>query len=76
SMAGWGNDNYHPFVRIQWDVVETIRRWLGEEYYISFQAETMEERVKFVEKGLWSITPLNEACASHYDETKKDWFGG
>ncbi|OFA10625.1 hypothetical protein ENFAE_25840 [Enterococcus faecalis] len=76
SMSGWGNDNYHPFVRIQWDVVETIRRWLGEEYYLSFQAETMEERVKFVEKGLWSITPLNEAYASHYDETKKDWFGG
>lgn len=76
SMAGWGNDNYHPFVRIQWDVVETIRRWLGEEYYLSFQAETMEQRVKFVEKGLWSITPLNEAYASHYDETKKDWFGG
>lgn len=76
SMAGWGNDNYHPFVRIQWNVVETIRRWLGEEYYISFQVETMEQRVKFVEKGLWSITPLNEAYASHYDETKKDWFGG
>ncbi|EGO2800809.1 phage baseplate upper protein [Enterococcus faecalis] len=76
SMSGWGNDNYHPFVRIQWDVVETIRRWLGEEYYLSFQAETMEERVKFVEKGLWSITPLNEAYASHYDETKQDWFGG
>ncbi|EKL7554345.1 BppU family phage baseplate upper protein [Enterococcus faecalis] len=75
SLVGNKGD-YHPFVRIQWDVVETIRRWLGEEYYLSFQAETMEERVKFVEKGLWSITPLNEAYASHYDETKKDWFGG
>lgn len=76
SMAGWGNDNYHPFVRIQWDVVETIRRWLGEEYYLSFQAETLEQRVKFVEKGLCSIMPLNEVYASHYDETKKGWFGG
>ncbi|WP_312324236.1 phage baseplate upper protein [Soonwooa sp.] len=76
SMTGWGNDDYHPFVRIQWDVVETIRRWLGEEYYLSFHAETMEQRVKFVEKGLWSITPLNEACASHFDEAKDDWFGG
>lgn len=74
SISG-GKTQYHSFMRIQWDVVETIRRWLGDEYYLSFNAETMEQRVELAEKGLCSIYPLTRGYAYHRMEDSSRVYG-
>lgn len=51
-----------PYMRIQWNVVEDIRRWLGEAY---FQGVSLNEQIEIVEKGIYSIVPKNQAYGYH-----------
>ncbi|HGF8211236.1 TPA: BppU family phage baseplate upper protein [Enterococcus faecium] len=65
----------YPYMIIQWNVVEEIQRWLGEEYYLGLNAETLAQRVLLVEKGLVSITPSTYGYAYH-GTTEDVWSRG
>ncbi|MBD9891141.1 BppU family phage baseplate upper protein [Enterococcus faecalis] len=65
GISGWDNNPFHVFLLIQWDIVEEIKRWLGEEYYSCFDATTSEKQKELVEKGLYSITPSTYANGYH-----------
>lgn len=59
------NNPYYPFMRIQWNIVEEIKRWLGNNYFLLMKAESLEEQVLLVEKSLYSITPSTYGYATH-----------
>lgn len=50
------------YLRIQWNIVEDIRRWLGDVY---FQGSSLSEQVSQIEKGLFSIVPKNQVYGTY-----------
>ncbi|EPI2195059.1 BppU family phage baseplate upper protein [Enterococcus faecalis] len=66
---------YLPCLRIQWNFVEEIKRWLGEEYLKNIRNIDLEKQIKFLEKNLIDITPSTYGWARHSD-TPNDWSGG
>ncbi|PCE01320.1 hypothetical protein CKY11_06620 [Enterococcus hirae] len=67
SAASSGSDNNpsYPYLRIQWNIVEEIKRWLGEDYYEALGANTLEQQVQLIEKGIVSITPSTYGYGYH-----------
>ncbi|MGL9846124.1 hypothetical protein IGJ91_001283 [Enterococcus sp. DIV0765f] len=75
SFSGSDINPAYSILRIQWNVVEEIKRWLGEEYYFGLNAESLTERVNLVEKGLVSVTPSTYGYAYH-GTTSDTWSKG
>lgn len=69
TLAGEGtsgqfvNNGNHPekklllYIRMQWNIVEEIKRWLGERYFDIAGADTLEKQVALIEKGVSVIIP-------------------
>ncbi|OZS39278.1 phage baseplate upper protein [Enterococcus hirae] len=68
----------YPYLRIQWNVVEEIKRWLGNEYFEELKAKELSQKITIVEKGLSSITPSTYAYAQHgtREESSSQRAGG
>ncbi|NSN16480.1 phage baseplate upper protein [Enterococcus faecalis] len=71
STSGNKGNPYILYMRIQWNIVEDIQRWFGEKY---FQGLSLEEQIKMVEKGLYSILPKNQAYGYH-GTVEEGWSG-
>lgn len=75
GVSGSDNNPNYPYLRIQWDVVEEIKRWLGADYYEALGIDTQEQQIQWIEKGLVSITPSTYGYGYH--GTKADgWSKG
>ncbi|NBA57145.1 BppU family phage baseplate upper protein [Enterococcus hirae] len=73
-----GNDPqtiYQYMVCSQWDIVEDIRRWLGEDFFSIFGANTLTEQVELVGKGIPSIQPELLCYGEHYALISKGKYG-
>ncbi|MCC4053881.1 BppU family phage baseplate upper protein [Enterococcus faecium] len=68
----------YPCLRIQWNIVEEIKRWLGDEYFEGLKAKELSQQITVVEKGLSSITPSTYAYARHgtREESSSQRAGG
>ncbi|MDF3825561.1 BppU family phage baseplate upper protein [Enterococcus faecium] len=68
----------YPCLRIQWNIVEEIKRWLGDEYFEGLKAKELSQQITIVEKGLSSITPSTYAYAQHgtREESSSQRAGG
>ncbi|MDN3191048.1 BppU family phage baseplate upper protein [Enterococcus faecalis] len=66
---------YLPCLRIQWNFVEEMKRWLGEEYFKNLRGIDLEKQIEILEKNLIDITPSTYGWARHSD-TPNDWSGG
>ncbi|MBA5254906.1 BppU family phage baseplate upper protein [Enterococcus hirae] len=68
----------YPCLRIQWNIVEEIKRWLGNEYFEGLKAKELSQQITIVEKGLSSITPSTYAYAQHgtREESSSQRAGG
>lgn len=65
SLSGSDNNSNYPYLRIQWNVVEEVKRWLGEDYYETLGTNTLEQQVQLIEKGMVSITPSTYGYGYH-----------
>ncbi len=65
SLSGSDNNPNYPYLRIQWNVVEEVKRWLGEDYYEILGTNTLEQQVQLIEKGMVSITPSTYGYGYH-----------
>ncbi|EMF0115664.1 BppU family phage baseplate upper protein [Enterococcus hirae] len=65
SSSGSNNNPNYPYLRIQWNVVEEIKRWLGEDYYEALGTNILEQQVQLTEKGIVSITPSTYGYGYH-----------
>lgn len=65
TCSGYDNNPQYPFLRIQWNIVEEVRHWLGDDYFLGLKAETLTQQVALVEKCLYSITPSTYGYATH-----------
>ncbi|EPI2200595.1 BppU family phage baseplate upper protein [Enterococcus hirae] len=65
GRSGPDNNPSYPYLRIQWNIVEEIKRWLGEDYYEALGANTLEQQVQLIEKGIVSITPSTYGYGYH-----------
>lgn len=65
SLSGYDNNPSYPYLRIQWNIVEEIKRWLGEDYYEALGANTLKQQVQLIEKGIVSITPSTYGYGYH-----------
>ncbi len=65
GISGPDNNPSYPYLRIQWNIVEEIKRWLGEDYYEALGANTLEQQVQLIEKGIVSITPSTYGYGYH-----------
>lgn len=65
GSSGPDNNPSYPYLRIQWNIVEEIKRWLGEDYYEALGANTLEQQVQLIEKGIVSITPSTYGYGYH-----------
>lgn len=64
-----------PCLRIQWNIIEEIKRWLGENYFKYLNVTSIEKQVEVVEKNLIAITPYTCGWARHSD-IPNDSIGG
>lgn len=73
-----GNNNlttYQYMACSQWDVVEDIKRWLGEDFFSIFEANTLSEQAEFVGRGIASIQPELLCYGVHYATISKGEYG-
>ncbi|EGO5065392.1 BppU family phage baseplate upper protein [Enterococcus faecalis] len=64
-----------PCLRIQWNIIEEIKRWLGENYFKYLNVTSIEKQVEVIEKNLMAITPYTCGWARHSD-IPNDSIGG
>ncbi|MGY5260465.1 BppU family phage baseplate upper protein [Enterococcus faecalis] len=57
SNNGYPERKILLYMRLQWNIIEEIKRWLGNRYFDIVGAETTEKQAEFVEKNLNAITP-------------------
>ncbi|EOB3407717.1 BppU family phage baseplate upper protein [Enterococcus hirae] len=73
-----GNNNlttYQYMACSQWDIIEDIKRWLGEDFFSIFEANTLSEQAEFVGRGIVSIQPELFCYGSHYETISKGNYG-
>lgn len=73
-----GNNNLttHQYMACsQWDVVEDIKRWLGEDFFSIFGLDTLSQQAEFVGKGIAYIQPELFCYGSHYATISKGEYG-
>lgn len=75
GRSGPDNNPSYPYLRIQWNIVEEIKRWLGEDYYEALGANTLEQQVQLIEKGIVLITPSTYGYGYH-GTTADGWSKG
>lgn len=75
GRSGPDNNPGYPYLRIQWNIVEEIKRWLGEDYYEALGANTLEQQVQLIEKGIVLITPSTYGYGYH-GTTADGWSKG
>ncbi|MBO1116541.1 BppU family phage baseplate upper protein [Enterococcus hirae] len=59
----------------QWNVVEDIKRWLGEDFFSIFEANTLSEQAEFVGRGIASIQPELLCYGNHYATISRGEYG-
>ena len=78
GSTGSGMNNLNTFqymVCSQWDVVEDIKRWLGNDFFSIFGANTLSQQAEFVGKGIASIQPELLCYGDHYATISKGEYG-
>ena len=75
ALSSYDNNPSYPYLRIQWNIVEEIKRWLGEDYYEALGANTLEQQVQLIEKGIVLITPSTYGYGYH-GTTADGWSKG
>lgn len=78
SSTGNGKDNLTTFQSMacsQWDVVEDIKRWLGNDFFSMFGADTLSQQAEFVGKGIASIQPELLCYGKNYATISKGEYG-
>ncbi|EGP4991395.1 BppU family phage baseplate upper protein [Enterococcus faecium] len=59
----------------QWNIVEDIKRWLGENFFSIFEANTLSEQAEFVGRGISSIRPELLCYGDHYETISQGKYG-
>lgn len=78
GSTGNGMNNLDTFQYMacsQWDVVEDIKRWLGEDFFSIFGLDTLSQQAEFVGKGIASIQPELLCYGDHYATISKGEYG-
>ncbi|PWS24059.1 hypothetical protein DKP78_08280, partial [Enterococcus faecium] len=78
GAAGNGMNNlttYQYMACSQWDVVEDIKRWLGEDFFLIFGADTLSKQAELVDKGIVSIQPELFCYGEHYETLPEGKYG-
>ncbi len=67
--------DYQYIVCSQWDIVEDIKRWLGEGFFSVLGVNTLSEQAEFVGKGITSIQPELLCFGDHYKALPNGTYG-
>lgn len=59
----------------QWDIIEDIKRWLGEDFFSIFEANTLSEQAEFVGRGIACIRPELLCKGEHFATISKGEYG-
>lgn len=73
-----GNNNlttYQYMACSQWDIIEDIKRWLGEDFFSIFEANTLSEQAEFVGRGIACIRPELLCKGEHFATISKGEYG-
>lgn len=73
-----GNNNlttYQYMACSQWDIIEDIKRWLGEDFFSIFEANTLSEQAEFVGRGIACIRPELLCKGKHFATISKGEYG-